>query len=327
MRTLLSSCLALSSLLFLEPVEAAVFYLRAAPTTITMPDTGEVVTMWGFAKDTTATSRDGFVTVPGPTLEVSPGDSTLTINLINELPALNGQGTPVSLIVPGQISAMTPVRNTDGRLRSFTHETSSGSTGVYTWNNIKPGTFIYQSGTHPALQVQMGLYGAVKKNVAASEAYPGISYQNEVLLHYSEVDPAFHATVASDDYGPGKSVASTINYRPKYFLVNGRPFSGTSLPLPGGSVNQRTLIRFMNSGLKTHVPAFQGTHVITVAEDGHPSPYPLQSYSVFLPAGKALDVLWTPSSSGLYPLYDRKLDLTNGKNIPGGMLTYLSVAP
>ena len=35
---------------------------------------------------------------------------------------------------------------------------------VYYWNNIQPGTYAYQSGTHPQVQVQMGLYGAMVKN-------------------------------------------------------------------------------------------------------------------------------------------------------------------
>ena len=29
---------------------------------------------------------------------------------------------------------------------------------------IAPGTYLYHSGTHPAVQVQMGLYGALTKN-------------------------------------------------------------------------------------------------------------------------------------------------------------------
>ena len=44
--------------------------------------------------------------------------------------------------------------------------------GSYTWTNFKAGTYLLQSGTNPAKQVQMGLYAAVKKDHAPGEAYP-----------------------------------------------------------------------------------------------------------------------------------------------------------
>ncbi len=43
------------------------------------------------------------MTVPGPTLEVPSGDTTVTIHLDNNLPV------PISLTIPGQVTAMTPV--------------------------------------------------------------------------------------------------------------------------------------------------------------------------------------------------------------------------
>ena len=90
------------------PAPAAVIYnLRADTTTLTMPDTGEVVTMWGFASGSDA------VSIPGPTLSVPPGESTLTINLTNNL------SVPVSIVIPGLITAMTPT-DVGGRVMSST---------------------------------------------------------------------------------------------------------------------------------------------------------------------------------------------------------------
>ena len=41
---------------------------------------------------------------------------------------------------------------------------------------MKPGTYLYQSGTHPQVQVQMGLYGGVKNGLSPqpdpAQAYP-----------------------------------------------------------------------------------------------------------------------------------------------------------
>jgi hypothetical protein len=50
------------------------------------------------------------------------------------------------------------------------------------------------------------------------------------LLFFSEIDPVLHDAVASGNYGEGKAVTSTINYRPRYFLVNGKTFSATIRP-------------------------------------------------------------------------------------------------
>ena len=44
--------------------------------------------------------------------------------------------------------------------------------GIYSWTNMKPGTYLYQSGTHPQVQVQMGLYGGVKKDFATGRPIP-----------------------------------------------------------------------------------------------------------------------------------------------------------
>ena len=77
------------------PGRAAEFYLRADVTTKTMPD-GQVIRMWGFARDTSFGANDGTVTIPGPLLTVPPGDTTLTIHLKNNLTAARtglAQGT------------------------------------------------------------------------------------------------------------------------------------------------------------------------------------------------------------------------------------------
>lgn len=313
------------------PAQAAEYHLRAAPVDKTMPD-GTVVAMWGFALDDDGdfTTIEHPPTVPGPRLSVPAGDTTLTVHLHNALPALNGAPPPVSLVITGQQAVMSPVSVTDAqgraRVRSFTHETLPGETGTYVWTELQPGTYLYQSGTHPALQVQMGLYGAVIQDANPGEAYPGRAYQHEVTLLYSEIDPALHAAVASDNYGPGKAVTSTIDYVPRYFLVNGEPHSSASAPLPAGNVGETVLVRFLNAGLETHVPVVQGLYMQLVAGDGKPFPYPRTQYSAFLPAGKTIDALLTPEVEGSYAVYDRRLRLTSGTNAPGGLFTALAVS-
>ncbi|HUS72726.1 MAG TPA: hypothetical protein VMY06_06620 [Sedimentisphaerales bacterium] len=311
----------------------AEYYLRADTTTKIMPD-GQTVVMWGFALDSAFGAEDGQVTVPGPLLTVPPNQKNLIINLDNNL------GVPVSIVIPSQINtAMVPVKFIDDkgrqRIRSFTHETEPNNTEpvVYKWKNIREGTYLYHSGSHPAVQVQMGLYGCLKKDVeklkkidALGIAYADVLYDTEVVLCFSEIDPALHNAVTTGNYGPGKAMTSTIDYKPKYFLINGQPYSSGLPPLPAGSPNQQVLIRFVNAGLETHVPVLQGFHMNVVAEDGYKYRYGREQYSLILPAHKTKDAIIIPTAAGTYPVYDRRLRLTNAGASPGGMLTHLNVA-
>ncbi len=311
------------------------YHLRADVTTVMMP--GGPVTMWGFALDSAFGVEDGIVTVPGPVLRVPPGDTTLTVHLKNNLtPATTGipTGCPASVVIPGQITALSPVRfgpapypEFEGRIRNVTYDTPPGNVAPvdYTWTNLKPGSYTYFSGNHLACHVQMGLYGAMIKDAAVGQAYPGVSYDNEVILFYSEIDPTFHTAVATLNYGPGKAITSTMEYNPQYYLVNGQPYQAGQSPLPAGQIHEQTLIRFFNMGLETHVPVFQNLRATVLAEDGYPYPYPKDQSSILLTAGKTVDAIVVPKANGLYPVYDRRLRLTNQKASPGGQLAYLEV--
>ena len=275
---------------------AVEYFLRADVTTVTMSD-GRNVTMWGFALDPDFATESGTVMVPGPVLTVPPGDSSLVIHMNNNLTTGNigFTGVPVSVVIPGQITAMTPQRfwgghaHYPGRIRNQTHDTPPGNvTPVdYVWTNLKPGTYMYHSGSHMALQVQMGLYGCMKKDEASGEAYPDVFYDDDLILFYSEVDADFHDTVAAGDFGPTGTVTSTIDYIPRYFLVNGDP-CGVIL---SGDQGDDLLIRFLNAGLNTHVPVLQGLHMRVIAENGNAYPYERQQYSLVMPALNTKDTI------------------------------------
>lgn len=318
---LLGTVLAVVLLLTAAPASAATFCLRADVTTLTMPD-GEVVTMWGFAEDSSAGAGDGDVTIPGPTLVVPPGDTTLTIQLENNLPA----GNPVSLIIPGLAAVMSPVRRGDGRVQSLTHEAASGGSATYTWTNVRPGTFIYHSATQMQVQVQMGLYGAVTKNQAEGEAYSGAAFDQETIVFFSEIDPVIHQAVADGDYGPGLTVTSTIDYQPMYFLINGdevgKVFAGIEAPaeIEAGTT---ILLRFINAGLTTKAPFILGGHMTVLAEDGFVKPYPESRFAFDLPALKTKDALFTVP--GADPDPDPDPDPGGGGGSGGGSGCFLSV--
>lgn len=297
------------------PAFGATYNLRAGTTPMTMPDSASI-NMWGFALvsyDIGAgiVPGDNLVTVPGPRLMVPAGQG-LTVNLTNEL------AVPVSIIIPGQLGDSPQVtRNPDGRVRSFTYETDPNETQSYVWSNIKPGTYLYHSGTHPAVQVQMGLYGAMTK-----DAYPGITYNTEALIIYSEIDPALHAAVVGGTYGT-PAYPSTIDYQPKYFLVNGEAADAAG-PIATIDAGTTVLLRFLNAGLKDHAPEILGSHLSVIAEDGNLYPYARQHYSLLLAAGKTLDALFSPSTAGDYPIFDRRLYRTNVATVQGAMHAYIS---
>lgn len=300
---------------------AADFYLDARTFTKTMPD-GTIVTMWGYAQCTAGFGTCDPPAVPGPTLTVPLGDSTVNITVRNSLTGPYVE--PTSMMIPGQQTAMTPVI-VDGRVRSFTAETAVGAVRTYTWPAFKAGTYLYQSATHPSLQVQMGLIGAIKKDAAPGQAYSGINYNGEVVLVFSEIDPVLHEAIAIGDYGSGKTVTSTFKYHPKYFLINGEPFSYARSALAAGNPGEITLLRFLNAGVNDYTPLLQGLFMTAIAEDGHALQYPKEHYTVNLPAGKTVDaVVANPAAPGYYPLYDRRLNLTNAMSGPGGMIVFLN---
>ena len=304
------------------------FFLRAEAVNQTMPD-GAVVVMWGFAQDTSFGALDGTVSAPGPALVVPPGEATVIIHLDNNLPV------PISLTIPGQQTAMTPVMYTaadstkyQGRVRSLTHETAPGNLAAvdYTWTNFLPGTFIYHSATQMQVQVQMGLYGGITKDFAGGQAYNGVNYQNQVLLFFGEIDPVLHDAVATGNYGDGKTVTSTIGYKPRYFLINGKPFNAADPAIPAGSEGQTTLVRFFNAGYLTHTPMIYGLTQVAVAENGIKYANPRSRQVVDLPALGTTDVLVTPAA-GTFTVFDRSLRLSNGMNTPGGQMTKIIVSP
>jgi len=326
--------------LLASPSFAAEYWLCAQSVDMTMPDS-TMVPIWGFAMDddagvTPACPPDS-ATVPGPKLTVGSGDSTLTIHLRNDL---TGPGIePVSIVIPGQAmpTGFSPVI-VGGRVQSFVQEAAtSGGTQTYTWDNLQPGTYLYESGTHPQVQVQMGLYGALTKDSAAGMAYSGVPYTQERDLFYSEVDPALHGAVVNGDYG-SPPWTSTLDYQPKYFLLHG--YSGgawVDVSIDTGSIpptcidsgigqGDRLLLRLYNAGLRELAPMLLGAHFDLVAEGGKKYPFARTQYQTLLMPGSTKDAVFTPEYEDDFKLIERRLNLTDAAVTGGGMQTCITVA-
>ena len=133
-----------------------------------------------------------------------------------------------------------------------------------TWPALKPGTYLLESGTHPSIQVPMGLIGMLVVTTApsgstAGTAYPAVGtapavpYNAELPLEFSEIDPvqnkAVNTAVSTAGFSETKvwdghigacgnpnspvGVANTcyppaVNYTPFYYLIDGLAFNKTN---------------------------------------------------------------------------------------------------
>jgi len=325
---------------------------------MTMPN-GDVVPMWGFVRDTGGcwaaagnaarqTCINGLPdpTVPGPRLTVGAATGNIQIRLSNGLPE------PVSIVIPGQempasTACSAPVW-TDGsngartaadqRVRSFGCEAAAdGGREHYRWRVVdgtqfQPGTYIYQSGTHPQLQVQMGLYGAIRRNDPSGDVYAGVPFDMQRDLFYSEVDPALHSP---------PTAANTQNYHPKHFLLQRYqnqttvvdasidPSNPDCIPTGAFAEGDRMLLRLYNAGLRELAPTMIGSHFDLVAEGGKPYQFASRQYSVLLQPGSTKDVVFTPDYGGRFPIIERRLNTTDPGttgSVNGGMQTCLVAA-
>lgn len=353
-------------------------YLIAKPFDMTLPGQTTPTSMWGYAEDVggacyNATPADAActtptATAPGPRITIDPSDPVLNIYLTNLLP----EGT--SIVIPGQplpqsagsrgptwndgSTGNRPAGNYSLKMRSYGLEAPAGGTQVYTWDSTNPidggGTLIYHTGTLPQKQLYMGLYGALTKDALAGNvvydldsAVTGdeVSYQNDVILFYSDIDPAFNEAVVAG------TLETAIERHPSWFLVNGQPYqAGATTPLitaeDGSPLTTAgpTLLRFLSAASEKHVPILQGLYGTIHGEDGIQYTWqdtstdpltvqaaPVQQYSVGLPPLKTKDVMVQPTFGGQYAVYDGNGYMTNpsdpanetvGDEI-GGMLRFL----
>ncbi|MCU1282125.1 MAG: multicopper oxidase type 3, partial [bacterium] len=326
--------------------------LTAQRMSIALRD-GSPAPMWGFC----ANSGCSGTWAPGPTI-VAQANTSLTIELTNALPVPTslvilgqiggGVGSPAKMTGPahtGQTATTFPGNAPAGgptfvppkqgqRVRSFGTEVAAKSVATLSWPSLKPGTYIYETGTLPSLQVPMGLYGVLIVTDSPTDSTPGtaypaagpnspaVSYDAEATLLFSELDVVQNSAVDAAAQAGRTSDAdfnvrfndpsctdkpcypAAVNYAPTYFLINGRYFDPTSPQKSAldiaGTFKQtgNVLVRLANAGSRTHVPSLVGTTMALVAEDGNRAPgNPKLQTEVLLTAGKTHDVLVNPAGS------------------------------
>lgn len=203
------------------------FNLTTKTGYIGTPD-DNVIFMWGFSEGSKPFQH------PGPILCVEQG-ATVTVTLKNEL------NTDVSIVFPGQEDVLAngapsqPQMDTNGNLVSMAPvAAANGGSMTYRFVANRAGTFVYQSGTNPAVQVRMGLFGAIivrppagpngEHYVFGSNARNQYNPETEFMVLFSEIDPFLNQAVEL-----GRPF-NMDNYLPRYWMINGRGFPDTIAP-------------------------------------------------------------------------------------------------
>ena len=269
------------------------FTLNTRTGYISLPD-GATTYMWGFSLGGSAFQH------PGPVLCVNQGD-TVTVVLHNSLPEAT------SIVFPGQSGVLAngaPAQpQFSGTTLTSLTNSAAANTGSVTYQFVAntPGTFLYQSGTDPQKQVQMGLFGALVVRPPLGPSGEHYAYsdpldviapftpdtatqynpETEFLILLSEIDPALHARVEQ-----GKTF-NLNNYHPRYWLINGRGFPDSIadnfaswLPnQPYGSMAEiqpydlavnplPSLDRFLSVGTEDYPFHPHGNNGVVIARDG-----------------------------------------------------------
>ena len=205
------------------------FVLTARDGNILTPD-GNSIYMWSYASGT-----DHFQ-YPGPVLCVHENDH-VTVTLDNTLPQ------PVSIVFPGitGVAADGKPSQPDLAANTLTKAAATSGSVTYTFVASHPGTYLYESGTNPQIQVQMGLVGAlvVRPSVGDNHIYDEettpaggtpiantqFNAQTEYIHLLSEIDPDLHLAIEN-----GASTFDMTKYKARYWMINGRSFPDTIAP-------------------------------------------------------------------------------------------------
>jgi hypothetical protein len=307
------------------------FGLTASAGSISMPD-GNTIYTWSYGVS------GGAFQFPGPVLCVNQGD-TVTVVLKNTL------GEATSIMFPGldgvlSNGALAQPEFSGTTLTSLVPTAAAnGGSVTYRFVASSPGTFLYESGTDPGKQVQMGLYGAL---IVRPTGHPDAGYLdgsgnpigtfnpgNEYVMLLSELDPALHQAV---EFGQAYDVTQL---HPRYWLVNGRAFPDTIAPnnaawLPSqpysslvhipvtdptqpGGVHPPALVRYLDAGSRNHPFHPHGQNGRVIARDATPllsstnADLSYETYSFSIGSGQTWDQtyaytnaeLWDPSANPL----------------------------
>lgn len=363
-----ATCSALNGAGGWSPVKITVPYIGTG-TTLTINLTNTLVFQVPIPTSIVIVGQLGGGLGNAPTTTPSPEHAAQGVTWPSSGPAVVPAGGCDNSVAAGNSTNCPPAQ--PPRVQSFATEVAAGGASVaLTWSNLQPGTYLIESGTHPSIQGAMGLYGVLVVTTpgtgSAGTAYAGVAYDADATMVFGEIDPLQNQAVADAVVTPGFKETNvwsgqpgqcgdpaatayktcyppTVNYDPRYYLINGTAFDRTNPTLstqailgtsgsPGAVGNGTVLLRLVNAGLRMHVPSVVGRNMTLYAEDGNPLPgVPRVQSEVFMAAGKTYDVGIKPTQNGAsyapqtYAVYDRQLSLSTNNQRDGGMIAYVNV--
>ncbi len=252
------------------------FNFTAKADYITTADGGNFL-MWLFADNNDRENFNGSrAQYPGPTIIVNQGE-TITVNLTINL------SEPVSIIFPGQGEVTDPVAGGSGTPGVITREAARGGTVSYQFIASQPGTYMYHSGSHMNMQLEMGLLGVliVRPSMGENYAYNSADtlWDREFLFLLTDMDPRIHEAV---EFGQVNLAETYLTERfAVYWFINGRVAPDNMddhfvpwLPtqpyniMPRMHPGERLLMRVINGGSDLHPYHHHGNHADIIAKDG-----------------------------------------------------------
>ena len=208
------------------------FNLVATDGYTSEPD-GNSIYDWGYG-----VLGNGFQ-LPGPILCVNTGE-VVDITLTNQLPVATSIQLPGFTNVTyndGVTSGpVGPVFDATGAMVSLVPLAAPGSSITYRFKANNAGTYVYQSGTDPQLQVQMGLYGAIVVRPA------GISVTADDILAIPYYDGTeIQHTNADAGMTPDEASALASNAKCAYPSID-NPAKCDPLAIYDGSVDGENIL-------------------------------------------------------------------------------------
>jgi FtsP/CotA-like multicopper oxidase with cupredoxin domain len=244
------------------------------------------LTKWQVSPDKTVDAMTYNGTVPGPTLEVNPGDHVRII-LHNELP----ESTSIhfhGLITPNAMDGTTVVTQDPVKTgESFTYEWTVQDT---------PAVGMYHSHHDAVTQVPDGLAGAI---LVGEEPVPaGVTVAQEQVM-------------VLDDSG-------TISY-----AINGKSFPATA-PIVAKQ-GEWLEVHYMNEGTQIHPMHLHGMGQLVIAKDGYPLATPQEEDTVTVAPGERWTVLVHATQPGTWVWHCHILPHAENSDGMFGMVTALVV--
>jgi len=192
---------------------------------------------------------------------------------------------------------------------------------TYYFKPETPGSYFYHCHQEAAEHVQMGMYGGLIVYPAAQDVsrystsknitnrnFANINYDSffdkEYVILLSDIDSTWHDAVEN------QTDFNAVNFKPDWWLVNGRAFPDTLLPagvdvggdaykVPAGydsyvhiKNGQRFLLRLINMGYQPVPWHTHGWHGTIVNKDAHAHPHGESVFTQLVGSGESYDLIF-----------------------------------